>query len=116
MGGEAIAGIFGLFLISATIYSLIDRATTRPCPYCVKRIHRDATRCPHCTSHLEPPPLTGRDAEIQAKRQADDAARAAAAPAAPPVPAPAARPAAKPARPSGPLDLGIDLGGAGKRP
>lgn len=29
--------------------------TTRLCPYCQSEISIKATRCPHCTSHLDPP-------------------------------------------------------------
>lgn len=29
--------------------------TTRKCPYCISTISRKATRCPQCTSELEPP-------------------------------------------------------------
>ena len=28
--------------------------TTRPCPYCLSEIPLAATRCPHCTSQVEP--------------------------------------------------------------
>ena len=28
--------------------------TTKQCPYCYSEIHIDATRCPHCTSSIEP--------------------------------------------------------------
>ena len=27
--------------------------TTKKCPYCLSEIAIDATRCPHCTSHIE---------------------------------------------------------------
>ncbi len=30
--------------------------TTRPCPFCKSHIDRDATRCPQCTSEVEPVP------------------------------------------------------------
>ena len=30
------------------------KATTRTCPYCMSVIDIKATRCPHCTSELEP--------------------------------------------------------------
>lgn len=66
------------------ILALLDRARSRRCPHCVTRIHRDATRCPHCGGEVEPAPFTGVDAEIQARRAADDAARAAGAPPLPP--------------------------------
>jgi large conductance mechanosensitive channel len=28
--------------------------TTRPCPYCLSTVPLKATRCPHCTSQLQP--------------------------------------------------------------
>lgn len=30
-----------------------EAATTKVCPYCKSEISIEATRCPHCTSHLE---------------------------------------------------------------
>jgi large conductance mechanosensitive channel len=33
-----------------------DKPTTKKCPYCVSTIPRQATRCPQCTSELEPAP------------------------------------------------------------
>ncbi len=36
--------------------------TTRACPYCKSHIDHDATRCPQCTSEVEPVPLEERAA------------------------------------------------------
>lgn len=33
-----------------------DEPTTKKCPYCISNIPRQATRCPECTSQLEPVP------------------------------------------------------------
>lgn len=33
-----------------------ETATTRECPYCLSTINLKATRCPECTSQLEPAP------------------------------------------------------------
>jgi len=49
---------FAIFLLVRQINRL-NRAppttpTTRPCPYCISTIPLQATRCPHCTSELEP--------------------------------------------------------------
>ena len=51
---------FAIFLLVRQINRL-NRAppttpTARPCPYCVSLIPVQATRCPHCTSALEPSP------------------------------------------------------------
>lgn len=32
---------------------VVEEATTKACPYCYVDIHKDATRCPHCTSVLD---------------------------------------------------------------
>ncbi|ACL20418.1 large conductance mechanosensitive channel [Desulfitobacterium sp. LBE] len=32
-----------------------EEKATKPCPYCYVEIHKEATRCPHCTSVLESP-------------------------------------------------------------
>lgn len=31
----------------------VEQVTTKTCPYCYTSIHKDATRCPNCTSELE---------------------------------------------------------------
>ncbi len=31
---------------------VVEEVTTKACPYCYVDIHKDATRCPHCTSTL----------------------------------------------------------------
>ena len=31
----------------------VEEATTKECPYCKSEIHKDATKCPHCTSDVE---------------------------------------------------------------
>ena len=76
-GGTGIAGAFISFLavvveflLTALVLFLIIKAmnkakdltkkpekpaapTTKKCPYCLSVIPDEATRCPHCTSHLE---------------------------------------------------------------
>lgn len=51
---------FAIFLLLRPINRLKSdppaTPTTRPCPYCVSSIPLQATRCPHCTSELEPSP------------------------------------------------------------
>lgn len=32
---------------------VVEEKTTKPCRYCFVEIHKDAIRCPHCTSVLE---------------------------------------------------------------
>lgn len=48
---------FALFMIVKGINALHKKPeapapTTKECPYCHSAIHKDATRCPHCTSEL----------------------------------------------------------------
>lgn len=38
----------------ALLFALLD--TGRQCPACRKKIHVEATRCPHCTAEVGPPP------------------------------------------------------------
>jgi large conductance mechanosensitive channel len=35
--------------------AVMAEPTKRACPYCMTEIHAEATRCPACTSELEPP-------------------------------------------------------------
>jgi large conductance mechanosensitive channel len=48
---------FGLFLIVKLANRLHrkpeETPTTRPCPYCLTQIPREATRCSACTSEVE---------------------------------------------------------------
>ena len=80
---ELLVPVAALLFVGLWVLAIADRARSRHCPYCVMRVHRDAVRCPHCTSQLEPAPPTGVDADIAARREADQA-RAAGGP--PPVP------------------------------
>ncbi len=46
----------GINAISARLVRKEDKPaapTTKKCPYCMSEIALDATRCPHCTSHLD---------------------------------------------------------------
>lgn len=71
--GEAIVIPYGVFLtalvnflVVALVLFFVVRAynrmrrtreetpTTRPCPFCTTAIAKEATRCPSCTSQLEP--------------------------------------------------------------
>jgi len=49
---------FAVFLLVRQVNKLNaappSTPTTRPCPYCISSIPIQATRCPHCTSELEP--------------------------------------------------------------
>jgi len=51
---------FAIFLLVRQINRLKSdppaTPTTRPCPYCISSIPLQATRCPNCTSELEPGP------------------------------------------------------------
>ncbi len=38
----------------AAAFSTPEPSTTRDCPYCLLAIPKAATRCPHCTSQVEP--------------------------------------------------------------
>ncbi len=67
--GAFITAVLNFLLISLVLYLIItafNRAqkltrkpeappapTTKVCPYCKTEIPLEATRCPHCTSHLE---------------------------------------------------------------
>jgi large conductance mechanosensitive channel len=50
---------FAIFLLIQQVNRLTRREkaaeapATKPCPYCATDIPLPATRCPHCTSHLE---------------------------------------------------------------
>jgi large conductance mechanosensitive channel len=57
---------FAIFLLVQQINRLTRRGkaeapapTTKPCPYCLTAMPLAATRCPACTSHLEPAKGTG---------------------------------------------------------
>ena len=67
--GQFINDVIGFLIIAAVIFLLVRQAnrvqaafereqaaepTTRECPYCVSTISLKATRCPQCTSPLEP--------------------------------------------------------------
>lgn len=50
---------FAMFLVVRSINRLrreqpvtVPEADTKECPYCKSSIHKEATRCPHCTSEL----------------------------------------------------------------
>ena len=69
--GELLNSIFSFLAVAVCVFALvkvINRVTSlhkkaeetekpkeqpRLCPYCFQEIHKDATRCPHCTSVLE---------------------------------------------------------------
>ena len=48
---------YGIFMMIRQINKLTPEPAPAPeprlCPYCKSEIADDATRCPHCTSHLE---------------------------------------------------------------
>ena len=52
---------FAIFCLVKLINTVSDRfakkeepaPTTKKCPYCLSEIAIEATRCPHCTSHIE---------------------------------------------------------------
>jgi hypothetical protein len=49
--------IFALVLIAAAMLGLKDLVTRgfqKTCPYCLKEVHRQATKCPYCRSDLAP--------------------------------------------------------------
>ena len=67
--GQFINDVLGFLVIAAVIFLLVrqvnrmqsafehnppETPTTRECPYCVSTISLKATRCPNCTSPLEP--------------------------------------------------------------
>jgi hypothetical protein len=58
----------GFLFVALWIVAIIDAIRNRPCPYCLKKVHKQATRCPYCTSQLEPAPPSGPDAQIAARR------------------------------------------------
>lgn len=64
-----LSSLFNFFIMAFILFCLVkamnklksigqkkDEAlpTTKQCPYCYSEIHIDATRCPHCTSSIEP--------------------------------------------------------------
>lgn len=67
--GEFITAILNFLIMALVIFLLIKimnkatslvakkeepaAPTTKKCPYCKSEIDVEATRCPHCTSHLE---------------------------------------------------------------
>ena len=65
--GAFIAAVINFLLIAFVIFMMIKvinkfskkkeeepaPVTTKDCPYCKQKIALEATRCPHCTSHLE---------------------------------------------------------------
>ena len=70
-GWGAVIGSIINFLVVATALFLVVKIVSRiskepdpcthPCPYCTTEVHNEATRCPACTSTLEPfvPATTG---------------------------------------------------------
>lgn len=67
--GQFINDVIGFLIIAAVIFLLVrqvnriqaafehnqpEAPSTRECPYCVSTISLKATRCPQCTSQLEP--------------------------------------------------------------
>ena len=64
--GTFIQAVINFFLIAICIFFVvkaINKAKKKPeekpaeaprlCPFCFQEIHKDATRCPHCTSELK---------------------------------------------------------------
>lgn len=45
--------ISGLKKKEAVQETKVEQVTTKTCPYCFSAIHKDATRCPECTSLLD---------------------------------------------------------------
>jgi predicted amidophosphoribosyltransferase len=63
-----------ILFVSLWVLALMDRMRTRACPYCLRRIDREASVCPNCRSDVEPI-LSPMDREIRARWAAEDAAR-----------------------------------------
>ena len=66
--GEFLSAVFNFAAVAVCIFFLVKiinkvtsfrkkeeapKAAPRLCPFCFQEIHKDATRCPHCTSVLD---------------------------------------------------------------
>jgi hypothetical protein len=49
---ELVMGLMILVVIGAGILWLVDLGRLTTCPYCRKRISREAIKCPYCQSDL----------------------------------------------------------------
>jgi len=45
--------LFGAFFFFPAIIAVFLVSALRKCPYCIKKIHKDAIVCPHCRKNLE---------------------------------------------------------------
>lgn len=65
--GAFLTAIVNLLLVALALFFVVkaynrfarrneETRATRPCPFCTTTISRDATRCPACTSEVEPAP------------------------------------------------------------
>lgn len=61
--GAVIGAIINFLVVAVALFlvvklvSRIDKEpdpTTHPCPFCTTEVHNEATRCPACTSEIEP--------------------------------------------------------------
>ncbi|HET9723147.1 MAG TPA: large conductance mechanosensitive channel protein MscL [Actinomycetota bacterium] len=65
--GAFLTALVNLLLVALALFFVVkaynrfsrrrdETPSTRPCPFCTTTISRDATRCPGCTSQVEPAP------------------------------------------------------------
>lgn len=65
--GAFLTALVNLLLVALALFFVVkaynrfvrrneETRATRPCPFCTTTISRDATRCPACTSEVEPAP------------------------------------------------------------
>lgn len=65
--GTFLTALVNLLLVGLALFFVVkaynrfarrneETRATRPCPFCTTTISRDATRCPACTSEVEPAP------------------------------------------------------------
>lgn len=65
--GAFLTAVVNLLLVALALFFVVkaynrfarrkeETPTTRPCSFCTTTISRDATRCPACTSQVEPSP------------------------------------------------------------
>ena len=61
--GAVIGAIINFVVVALALFLVVKIAsriskepdpTSHPCPYCTTEVHNDATRCPACTSEIEP--------------------------------------------------------------
>jgi hypothetical protein len=64
-GKKKNTGILGEFKDNAEI-----NLNMRDCPYCLKKVMKAATRCPHCQSDIDAVPITRSDRRIYTLHQA----------------------------------------------